>query len=363
LSNTLEMTLNTNPVEKDTDNDGISDFDEYQAGTSPTTSDLLLPPQVSVVTDMSLSAPRIGIILPVGGFQPAALGSGAGYSIVAINWQLADVSNFSTLLLDRDTSLVESISLPTGILKVDRQYWVRIAVRDSFGRVSQWSAPASFRSQVANPQDLDLDGTVDMYEVDGIVDMDGNGVDDSEEGGCSLYSADTGSTVGIRTIEGAVRCVSSVAVAELSANGGVIPEGLAERMPRGMYNFVVEGLPVDPAFPATVTVTVYFSEALAENSTWMKYDEVTGEVSDFSDNVIFEGNKATLILTDGGDGDADGVVNGVIVDPSGVALPAAASSSTVSDSSSGGGGGTSGLFELMFLLAFTLSVRMRGRAR
>ena len=54
---------------------------------------------------------------------------------------------------------------------------------------------------------------------------------------------------------------------------------------------------------------------------YAKWDPATGAVTDFSfdgtTGAVFDSNVVTLHLVDGGRGDADGVVNGVIVDPGG----------------------------------------------
>ena len=61
-------------------------------------------------------------------------------------------------------------------------------------------------------------------------------------------------------------------------------------------------------------------------------------MTDFSANVVIDGNNIVLSLTDGGPGDADGVVNGIIIDPSGPAVPPTSGASS-GDSGGGGGGG------------------------
>ncbi len=81
-------------------------------------------------------------------------------------------------------------------------------------------------------------------------------------------------------------------------------------------------------------------------------------MTDFTANVIFSGNQAIVTLTDGGIGDADNVINGVIVDPSGPALPSVPpvsspdddNGNSISTSSSGGGGGGGSLNPLLLLM-------------
>ena len=97
------------------------------------------------------------------------------------------------------------------------------------------------------------------------------------------------------------------------------PKGLM--LPHGLFNFTITGL--TPGQSVTVTITLpspvpmgslwWKVNTTAENNTW--YSLPIG--SDNGDNVV------TITLTDGGPGDNDGVVNGIIVDPSGIGIPSA----------------------------------------
>jgi hypothetical protein len=102
-------------------------------------------------------------------------------------------------------------------------------------------------------------------------------------------------------------------------------------MAAGLIGFRVEVAP-----GAATEVTVYFSRAASDDAGWYKYDPVTGW-SDYSANVEFASDRKSVVigLTDGGEGDLDGVVNGIIVDPSGPDMLALENT----DSSGGGDGG------------------------
>ncbi len=67
-----------------------------------------------------------------------------------------------------------------------------------------------------------------------------------------------------------------------------------------------------------VHVTVYFSRFLASTAQWWKYTPQNGWL-DYASGAQFlpDGSGVRLTLTDGGPGDADGVKNGVIVEPGG----------------------------------------------
>jgi len=80
-----------------------------------------------------------------------------------------------------------------------------------------------------------------------------------------------------------------------------------------------------------VLVTIYLSKAAYDDGIWYKYDPINAEWFDYSEFTSFSADRKTveLILTDGGFGDADGIANGVIVDP--LALRTATDHSSGSD--------------------------------
>jgi len=87
------------------------------------------------------------------------------------------------------------------------------------------------------------------------------------------------------------------------------------------------------------------------------YDEALTKLDNFSGNTDFNGRQVTLRLTDGGAGDADGVVNGVIVDPGGpVMVTGVGGGSSGSDAAAGAGGSGGGAFGV-FLLLWTFFVK------
>jgi hypothetical protein len=102
-----------------------------------------------------------------------------------------------------------------------------------------------------------------------------------------------------------------------------------EEIPYGLINFkVAVDQPGDE-----VQISVYFPEPVPANAVWYKYDPVTGVWTDFSPYCSMAADRRSmqLMLRDGGEGDADGIANGVIVDPAGLVIPP--SSGSVSDAS------------------------------
>jgi hypothetical protein len=91
---------------------------------------------------------------------------------------------------------------------------------------------------------------------------------------------------------------------------------------------------------ATTTVTIFLPSPAPAGYGWYKYTATTGW-TDYSGNAAFNParDQVTLTLTDGGIGDNDGWVNGVIVDPSGLGTSSTGSSTSSTSAGDWGGGG------------------------
>jgi len=104
----------------------------------------------------------------------------------------------------------------------------------------------------------------------------------------------------------------------------------------------------------TVTMTVYLPEAAPEDYHWYKYNADTGVWTNYSEEIGENGEKGavfnetrdqvTITLVDGGMGDDDGIANGIIVDPSGLAAAASGLAATGAIGSNNFGGSGGGCF-------------------
>jgi VCBS repeat-containing protein len=130
---------------------------------------------------------------------------------------------------------------------------------------------------------------------------------------------------------------ASLAFAEGMAetNASLNPAGMPAgyEFPDGLVSYQVIG--VAPGGTATVKIT--FPSGIPAGSKVYKVG--TAGFQEFAGATI-QGNTVTLTLTDGGAGDRDGLVNGIIVDPIGVAVPTATGTGAI-DLASGAGGGCS----------------------
>lgn len=85
---------------------------------------------------------------------------------------------------------------------------------------------------------------------------------------------------------------------------------------------------------ATITIDITYP-SMPANPRFYKVDAANGYV-EFT-NFTVNGNTVTLTLTDGGDGDADGLANGTIVDPIGLDTSVRTTTNNLTNSGSGGG--------------------------
>ena len=90
-------------------------------------------------------------------------------------------------------------------------------------------------------------------------------------------------------------------------------------------------------------IRIHFSEAAPQSATWVKYD-LAGGWQDYADHAVFDDDRLSVEIEvrDGGFGDADGVANGIVVDPTGFGIDPAdnqAPSLVSSETESLGGGG------------------------
>jgi Cep192 domain 4 len=128
--------------------------------------------------------------------------------------------------------------------------------------------------------------------------------------------------------------------------------------PYGLVSFTVDNVAVG----GTITVDVTFPAAVPAGATYYKVG-AAGFV-EFTD-VVFNGNTATLTLTDGGSGDLDGAADGSISDPGGLAVPVSQPSSSGDGGGScsvigSGGNGGGGAVLFLTLLAILVALRRKG---
>ncbi len=232
------------------------------------------------------------------------------------DWQISSSMDFSSsILYQQSTRHLTLLTVPFQTLEENTTYYWRARFYDSFDNVSDWSSPFSFTT-IQTLTDTNNNGIPDHLE-NMTVDLNSDGIPDIQQ---------TDVIMSLNTVVGngqmGISAPDSTTVTELVSINSIDPNDISEfarphTMPLGMLSFRVQvENPGD-----TAHVTVYFSQAAPENASWMYHDSISGW-TDYSSYVTFSQDRMSAVveLKDGGHGDADGVENGIITDPSGFGI-------------------------------------------
>ena len=228
-----------------------------------------------------------------------------------------------------------SLEVPSLVLDAKKDFSWRVRFYDDHSQASEWSVFGYFTT-LQNISDLNENGVPDSQEVDPNVDLDGNGIPDADELNIKNVKVKDkkDKLIGLGTHD-APKAVNIISLQstdpsdqqlypEMTAPPGIMPFGLID------FKVLVE-TPGDQA-----ELTIYFSQEVPPGSVWYKYDSVQNTWIEFYDYAVLSPNRMSLrlYLQDGGPGDADGVANGVIVDPSGLVSPSSLDTSALENDSS-----------------------------
>ena len=220
-------------------------------------------------------------------------------SHMTTQWQISKTHDFLMLVMDIKSQIfLTELTVPFGILSEHEKYYWRAGHIDQHSSMSEWSEYRAFTV-------TDLDRPL---VIDDTIDLDQNGAADISQTNMALIQIDT-KFMGVTSQTDNVTIVSARSIENTF---GQYPAD----MPYGLISFRAEC----PA-GAEVDVHIYFSEEIPQNASWYKSDYNNG-FTDYSTRTEKElpGHKITVKLKDGGFGDADGVINGVIVDPGGIGI-------------------------------------------
>ena len=343
LSNGLDPLKND--ASADLDGDGISNLDEYLSETKSTADDAGVSPDAPILISPFDNDPvALRPTLIVDEFYDADSGDVHSESEWQIFWTLNKNSKFVFELLS--STALTLLEVPSLVLDANKDYSWRVRFYDNHGQASEWSVFGYFTT-LQNTSDLDENGVPDNQEVDPSVDLDGNGIPDADE--INIISVRVkgkkDKLIGLGT-QDASKAANIISLHSADpSDQQLYPEmtALPGMMPFGLIDFkVLVETPGDQA-----ELTVYFSQEAPPGSVWYKYDSVQNTWIEFYDYAVLSPSRMslTLYLQDGGPGDADGVANGVIVDPSGLVSPSSLDTSAPENDSSGSSGsGSSGCF-------------------
>jgi hypothetical protein len=321
----------TNDAALDADGDGVTNLMEFQSDTNPTTAPSNTAPAAPVID----SATQIELVT-----LTPVLVSGAYFDLdnddhFQSQWQISTESDFSTLILD-ETSETQLTAYTVGemVLDVETVYYWRVRFIDERQGLSDWS-DVSTLTTIDSTDDTNTNGIPDDQEVDASVDVNENGIADYlEDTIMTVNTVEGDSIVGVEVVSENVTLVSikSLPTDTITDQSVKMGFGLV-----GFKLYLQDGV-------TTASVKIHFSRRAPKDARLYKY--VTDSGWQVYGNSVFAPNRksVTLLLEDGGMGDEDGIQNGVIVDPSGIAFTDSFTSdsaaiSTGADSSGSGGGG------------------------
>ena len=290
-----EITNNLDPKVddsgKDRDGDGITNLKEYRSGTNP--------------GDAASRPARAEARPPAQGITPMAPILKAQYSTgirmgqhVKSRWQIAVDNTFADLLLDIEiANPLYQLGVPRHTLEENTRYCWRVVFDDD---VDIWSEPAWITTGENPYKDANYNGLPDDQEVFNT--NDAPGVIRLKDEAMTLVLSESD---GVEKVE-QMSLLDPTAVEDVRNKPSEIPQWFAGFQARV------------PSHGDEATFTFTLETPVPDGVVWAKYDAARGW-QDAGTSVSLDATRTIVTVTvrDGGPGDADGVANGVVVDPIG----------------------------------------------
>jgi len=304
------------------------------------TNDPVQPAENMPPDQPSLKSPQNGALVgltPTLSIDPFCDPDSDGHA--GTQYQISTSDDFSSLVFQHTSRLhLTRLNIFKLLLDPETIYYWRVRFIDYQDGTSQWSKTRSFITMSFEAVgDGNSNGVLDIQELDDQVDLDENGIPDVDQ--ADMMGVNTTDMLNphvvIETLSEDVQIVGaqSTEVNHLS---------LVVNQPGNMTGIISFKLYLADNV-TTTTIAVHFTQPAPADAQWYKYDLESGWV--VYPNVEFSTDRRTIYISleDGGAGDQDSVVNGVIVDPSGLGydLQSGAGGSSLGASA---GAGASGCF-------------------
>jgi hypothetical protein len=231
-------------------------------------------------------------------------------------WQIVKQQDSSVVLDISSSTHLTELLVPHTVLDQNTSYAVKVQFYDTYYEASIWSDPVEFTT-TSLLLDLDGDGVPDEQEVDDTVDLNDDGIVDNDQ---PEVIKSVGSAFGGHVAIGVSK--NSASIEEIEVLETIHPASILDKKNKPTmfsYGLFSYRLRVNQAGDSA-SVKIYYSEVISGAQYFYMYDTVNGWV-DYTQYATFnpDGRSITVELKDGGHGDSDGVENGIIVDPGGVA--------------------------------------------
>lgn len=274
-----------------------------------------------------------------------------GDSHIRSQWQISPTNDWShppAFTADiHSTTQLTTLRVPYYVLDEGQSYYWRVRYHYQQGAPSEWSPPCSFTTHVLSAEEKDddnEDGVPDSQQNVIITDLDALDGEDSVQPNIKTLRTQVGDVHAGLKIPANVLAIERLR--SMDPSYIAVAVATPDNMTFGVLEFKLEVNVGD-----TVTVDIYLSEIFSSDDQWFIFAPQKGWV-DFSANTtiapVGDGRtRITIVLTDGGPGDADGIANGWIIDSGGLVKSSAADNTPTpagddepsTDSGSSGGGG------------------------
>ena len=325
---------------QDLDGDGISNLDEYNQGTDPAKAEGNRAPLAPNIIYPGDGESRVSVRarFTAGPFEDPD----AGDSHAGTQWRIFTADQDKPVF-NRTVRWgnLTTLRMPWLILRPATTYYCEARYYDDHGNASPWSGAVTFTT-AASRWDKNSNGIPDGQETGASGDLNKDGVADiDQEPLVKSATIGDGLLLGVSIMD----CTHAVSIETIEIEPASAFEDspyTAEEIPYGLLGFAIT---VDqPGQEANISM--YSSQAMSQETVqWVRFDEIDGWQT-CEDRVTTNSVDGSVQyqIRDGGEGDADGVANGVIVDLSGPLMADAQVDDGTglgegSDTSSGGSSG------------------------